>query len=255
LNREEVWTRYSTDYFNNEYLPGYGVTAEGYDSAGFAMRYQPLVQEMIQRLGRPGRMLEIGAGAGLFMKEAQNAGWQCVGTEIMDAAMEFAQRRLGLDVRKQSAEELSFPEASFDAVAMLEVIEHLWEPRRALTAAHAVLRPSGLLVLTTPNYDALSRLILGTEWAVISPREHLYYFTTKTLDRLLAETGFDRIEHLVPQPGYGPIQTVNPSHSWSPRSRRTQLYSWLCGKLARPTYRLIQRLGRADSLVLVARRA
>jgi len=209
---------------------------------------------MIRRLGKPGRLLEIGAGAGLFLKEAQNAGWECVGTEIMEAAVQFARDRLGLDVRKQSAEELALPDESFDAVAMLEVIEHLWDPRRALAAIRKILRPGGLLVLTTPNFNAFSRLVLGDQWAVISPREHLYYFTAATLDRLLVESGFTGIEHLYPQPGYGPIQTIDASHTWSTASRRARFYSWISAVLVPRAYRVIQRIGRADSLVLFARR-
>lgn len=255
LSKEEVWTRYSSDYFTREYLPAYGVRDEHYDVTPFIQRYAPLLHEMARRRGGPGKLLEVGVAAGFFLKEAERAGWQCVGTEIMDAAIEFATARLGLDVRKQAAEELSFPEETFDAIAMLEVIEHLYDPRRALRAAWAVLRPGGLLVLTTPNFRSLSRAILGQQWAVISPAEHLYYFTSASLRRLLQETGFTSVEDLLPQPGFGPAQTMNPAHSLFPASRRTRTYSWLTHHLGLATYRAVQNAGFGDTLVVAARRS
>lgn len=226
-----------------------------YDATGFERRYRPLLDLMAARAGGTGRLLEIGAGAGFFLKEAEKAGWSGVGTEIIDAAIDFATRQLGLDVRRGTAEELDLREPPFDAVVLLEVIEHLYEPRRALAAVRAALRPGGLLVLSTPNFRSLSRAMLGSDWTVLSPAEHLFYFTRRSLDRLLVEEGFSAIEHPVPQPGFGPLETLNPAHAFHPGTRRARFYGALVSRLGLATYRWTQRAGRADTLLVVAERA
>ena len=60
---------------------------------------------------------------------------------------------------------------------MFDVIEHLFDPRSVLTAIARALVPGGLMVISTPNYDSASRHLLGVDWAVLSPLEHVYYFT------------------------------------------------------------------------------
>lgn len=253
--RGQVQSRYSTDYFCGEYLRAYGVSGADYDPTGFERRYRPLLDLMAARAGGRGRLLEIGSGAGFFLKEAEKAGWSVVGTEIMDAAIEFATKQLGLDVRRGTAEELSLGGPPFDAVVLLDVIEHLYEPRRALAAIRAALRPGGLLVLSTPNFRSLCRVMLGSDWAVLSPAEHLFYFTHTSLDRLLADEGYARIEHLVPQPGFGPVETLNPAHAFHPGSSRARACAALMSRLGPVTYRWVQRAGRADALLVVAERA
>ena len=80
--------------------------------------------------------------------------------------------------------------SSKDIVTLFEVIEHLADPVKFLKRAEEVVKPGGLVYLTTPNYDSLDRRILGVTWPVIH-REHLSYFTPETLHSMLREnTGF-----------------------------------------------------------------
>jgi tRNA(Met) C34 N-acetyltransferase TmcA len=63
---------------------------------------------------------------------------------------------------------------------MFEVLEHLPDPISFLGRAADVVKPGGLVYLTTPNFDCFDRRILGMDWPVIH-REHLTYFTPQTL--------------------------------------------------------------------------
>jgi 2-polyprenyl-3-methyl-5-hydroxy-6-metoxy-1,4-benzoquinol methylase len=88
------------------------------------------------------------------------------GIEVSEAGVQFAQTELGLDVKQQAAEEISFDDCLFDVVVMFDVIEHLFEPTRALGSICRVLRPGGILVIITPNFNSISRSVIGVNWAV-----------------------------------------------------------------------------------------
>jgi 2-polyprenyl-3-methyl-5-hydroxy-6-metoxy-1,4-benzoquinol methylase len=93
-------------------------------------------------------------------------------------------------VRLGTATDIDGSDGPFDAVTMFDVIEHLVDPMDALRRIRSVLRPGGLLVVTTPNINALSRWALGTQWSILSPLEHLYHFSDLTLGKALQRAGF-----------------------------------------------------------------
>lgn len=77
-----------------------------------------------------------------------------------------------------------------DVLVSIEVIEHLSTPAEEVKLMHRVLRPAGLLYITTPNFNGLQRLLTGRDTAIISYPEHLSYFTPRTLSRLTGQSGF-----------------------------------------------------------------
>ncbi len=253
LTKDELWMRYSATYFRDEYLPSYGVYDGRFDLKEFDRKYHATLAMIAARVTPPGRLLEIGAGAGFFLKAAERAGWRVSGTEILEAAIEFASTRLGLDVTRASAEELNAPDHSADVVAMFEVIEHLLDPRVVLQKVRKVLRPGGLFVLSTPNFNSLSRWALGEGWAVLSPAEHVYYFTQSSLRRLLVQTGFTDVEFMGRHGGQGLFETMNPRHTHTPDTRRTAVYSTLVERLGPALFGYVQSLGFGDTLFCFAR--
>jgi hypothetical protein len=72
---------------------------------------------------------------------------------------------------------------------MFEVIEHLSDPRPHLERIHTLLEPGGILYLTTPNFDSLSRLALGGRWRAMTP-DHLCLFNPRALRASLRAAGF-----------------------------------------------------------------
>jgi len=252
LTPEEIWKRYSPDYFWNEYLPALGVKNGHVDLDYFDARHAAMLQLIARQCPKRGRMVEVGAGGGFFLKAAERAGWTVAGIEISSEGVEFATTRLGLDVRRESAEDLNFQAASFDVAVMFDVIEHLLDPVAALQRVRAVLRPGGLLVISTPNLDAVTRLALGSEWAVLSPAEHLYNFSQKTLGMLLRRAGFAGIEFERHYQGLGVYETMNPRYTHAPASLRNKIYSTLVSTVGPFTYRQVQALGGADALLATA---
>ncbi len=147
--REVIQARYSGEYFWKEYLPALGVVDGHYDLSQFDARYAPLLELLGPADGR--RLLEIGCGAGFFLKTAERIGWRVTGIELSAEASKFGIETLGLDIRREPAEAMTIPTGTFDAVVMFDTIEHLFDPRAALMSCARALVPGGLLSHCDPK--------------------------------------------------------------------------------------------------------
>ena len=153
-----------------------------------------ILLDLLAKHKSTGRLLDIGSGPGLFLEEAKNRGWRVQGVDLSPWAKKYAAEKFGIDIFQGTLEEARFPDKSFDAVVMNDVIEHLEDPKSTLRQIRRVLKNDGILYLSTPDIDsALSRL-LGARWWGIN-KYHLFYFSKKSLEMLFHETGFRSIRH------------------------------------------------------------
>jgi SAM-dependent methyltransferase len=136
---------------------------------------------------------------------------------------------------------------------MFDVIEHLFEPAAVVSAIARALTPGGTLVISTPNFDSASRFALGLDWAVLSPLEHVYYFSEDSLRRLLEATGFSQVEFVRRHVMWGPQETTNFRYTHAPHGARARATEALIRSGGTPLARLIQRAGRQDALLCFAR--
>lgn len=75
---------------------------------------------------------------------------------------------------------------------MWSVIEHLADPRALLKEIHRILRPGGILAVSTPNIRSIGWYLLKENWGAIEPKVHLNLFTPRSLELLLRATGFKK---------------------------------------------------------------
>jgi SAM-dependent methyltransferase len=136
-----------------------------------------------------GRMLDVGCGDGAVVKLAQDCGWQAEGVDFDPDAVANA-RSQGLAVRLGKLTEQKFPNDLFDLVLMNHVIEHVYDPLGTLREIRRVLRPGGLLVVTTPNLGSQGFRHFGRNWVHLDPPRHLYLFDPHALRSLAAEAEF-----------------------------------------------------------------
>lgn len=134
-------------------------------------------------------LLDVGAYIGVFVEVAAAAGWRAMGVEPSEWAAAEAQRR-GLDVRVGTMDSAGLPGASLDVVTLWDVIEHVVDPAAELEQARRLLRPGGWLVVHTMDIDAPVARLLGPRWPWLMDM-HLYYFSGRTLNRMLAEHGYE----------------------------------------------------------------
>lgn len=187
LRQDVLWRRYSRDYFENEYLPQHGP----YDAEVNYQAHVGTLRRLQHYAPAHGRLLDAGCAIGLFLAAAQMDSWSVTGSELSNFAAEYAHREFGFPVISGNIENLDLPSASFDAVTLWETIEHVQSPLAAMRKVASLIRPGGVLALSTPNIASLSYRLLRDQWWVVAPQEHIYYFAPKTMRRLLQQTGFD----------------------------------------------------------------
>jgi SAM-dependent methyltransferase len=158
------------------------------DSELTRARYREVLTEF-EPYRSSGRIFEMGAGAGYFLEEAAATGWEPHGSTVGELSIQIC-RNKGLDVVSAADVLATFPEGHFDVATAFEVVEHVSNPGSEAQMLARVLRPGGLLYCTTPNFDSLTRRLLGPRWRVISYPEHLVYFTASTLANWLEPYGF-----------------------------------------------------------------
>jgi 2-polyprenyl-3-methyl-5-hydroxy-6-metoxy-1,4-benzoquinol methylase len=190
----------------------------------------------IERHERGGKLLDVGCHSGIFLGVARRAGWEVAGVEPSRWSADCARAR-GLEVHCGTLAEAPLAPGSFDVVTMWDVIEHLSDPLAELRLAHGLLRPGGLLAVSTMNVDTWFPRLLGRRWPWYM-QMHLYYFTPKTMRQMLKHAGFEMVE-AVPHK-----RVVRLAYLVS----RLEAY---CKPLAKSLEWLVARLGQSDRLVTV----
>ncbi len=136
-----------------------------------------------------GNLVDIGFGEGGMLSIAERNDWKCFGTELSPQALKYGAEK-GWTVSNDAISDANFPKNGFDVVTMVELIEHVPNPDFFMETAFQLLRPSGLLFLTTPNNNSLNRRWLGTDWSVISPPEHITIWSPSGFERGIEKKPF-----------------------------------------------------------------
>lgn len=169
------------------YPIGYGV-----DSAITTIRINEVL-DGFEKFRKTNNMLDVGCGPGLFLIEAQKRGWKVYGTEFTDNQLAYLNDK-GINTFKGKLTNDSFEDEQFDVIISSEVIEHINNPVEEMQQFHRLLRKGGLAYITTPNFNALERFLLKGNYNVIEYPEHLCYYTPKTIDLLLTNSGFEKLK-------------------------------------------------------------
>jgi SAM-dependent methyltransferase len=162
------------------------------------MALYPATYEILERtLGRQGTLLEIGCATGHFLRVGQQRGWQVAGIEISPSLAQYARETFGLDVCVVShLQDATFDVQEFDVIYISHVLEHLHDPHSTLKNLHDLLREDGLLLVQVPNefedllYPFFGPLIRRRFQRDGLPTDHLYFYTPRTIGRLIQDSGF-----------------------------------------------------------------
>lgn len=135
------------------------------------------------------RLLDVGCGNGAFLELAQASGWDAQGIDIDTEVVSNAQLR-GLNVQRGTIDSLERGGASFDAITMHHVLEHVHDPLAYLASAYALLRPQGRLYIETPNIGSYGHRVYKRHWRGLEPPRHLVLLSRQALRQALTKTGF-----------------------------------------------------------------
>jgi 2-polyprenyl-3-methyl-5-hydroxy-6-metoxy-1,4-benzoquinol methylase len=174
--------------------------------------FQELLADLEVRLGRQGRLLDVGAGEGQLVRAALERGWLAEGTDVSSAAVEFMRQRYGLIAHHGEVERLGLPAAAFDVVVMSHALEHVRDPGSTLAAVRERLVPGGLLRVEVPNLAGLSARAKNLQSRFGLKRDplkhystghHFWFFTPRTLALTIEAAGFERPLLLAPARQWG----------------------------------------------------
>mgnify|MGYP001547321335 CR=1 FL=1 len=204
-DKEEILARYSDTYFQTEYLASYGIQKDSYNPD--LIRKYDYIENLLHRAellkpGFKGRVLDIGCGGGFLLKNFKEKGWEVMGIDIIDSSIEYSRTVLGVDAEKVNIEAVVIDDfiarfGTFDLVIMIDALEHLFDPGDVLTRINKILAPGGSLFFSVPNIDSISFRVIGKEWAILSPFEHISYFSRQSLNILLERCGYSSIRQCV----------------------------------------------------------
>lgn len=139
-----------------------------------------------------GRWLDIGCGAGLLLRLAQDAGFEVEGIELSADRRALAQHTTGAPVHGVPVEDVGYPDASFDVISMINVFSHLISPTQTFTELRRLLRPGGVVVMATGEMTAGVERGDMHHWNL---GDHLYFLGDGTIDHYARSTGFELLHH------------------------------------------------------------
>jgi 2-polyprenyl-3-methyl-5-hydroxy-6-metoxy-1,4-benzoquinol methylase len=209
------------------------------------------------RQGNPGDLLDIGSGLGMFLRLAQEKGFHVVGIETNAEAAKYLAREYQIEVSNSLLENYSRTK-QFDVVSMWDLLEHLADPRGAITKVKLLLKPGGILVLEIPARDSLLHWVAKLSYTlsiglVKRPLyltygvHYLQYFSEPSILAFLSENGFETLASYRSETDVGAIKR-KPSASLTSRIK-VGLYNSVIAVLLK----IARVMGRQNKVVLFAR--
>lgn len=176
-----------------------------------------MVATKLNELPRDMNILEFGSGAGNLLHRIKEIGFhgKIVASDIQPRPIDVP-RSIEWVVADLN-DRLNIPDNSFDLIVSTEVVEHLENPRAVFREFSRLLRPTGKLILTTPNQESVrsyAALLMGGHFAGFlgaSYPAHITALLRKDFERICSESGFRKPEFFYSNKGGIP---KFPSISW-----------------------------------------
>jgi len=179
---------YSTDDYaktlENNYMKNYE-----YRQKRFGTERMALIQQFVPDK-KKFRLLDLGCGSGWFLDYVRQQGCDVAGQELGKKVAEWTHHRLGVPILNCPLSDIP-DEENFDVITMFDLIEHVEDPIRFVLDAKKHLRHDGILVLFTPHFDSLAMRVMKERSSLVTPSEHLTFFTKRSVEKLSQITGMD----------------------------------------------------------------
>lgn len=149
-------------------------------------------RRLLATIGRTGKVLDVGCGSTVRLPTGDLVPYGIEISEYLATAADPLFRARGGHVVHGPALDgmVEFPDDFFSAVLMRSYLEHETEARKVLELTNRKLRPGGVVLVKVPNFDSLSRKVMGISWCGFRFPDHVNYFTDTTLRALAEATGF-----------------------------------------------------------------
>lgn len=150
-----------------------------------------LKERLITRYVSRGTILDYGCGTGHFLSYCKSKGWHTTGFEPDSGASDLA-RNQGITVYSKESDLIN-SEAKYNVISLWHVLEHLAELKETIQYLKGKLKPKGILVIAVPNPESFDAKYYGSFWAAYDLPRHLYHFSSKDMERLFSDLGFEMV--------------------------------------------------------------
>ena len=146
--------------------------------------------EFVKRWCSSGTLLDVGCALGGFLAVAKEHGFKVEGIEIAEYAAAQVRTRLHIKVTNSDIYSAELAPESYDVITLWDVIEHLIDPNLALEKIMRALRPKGYVMFSTGDVSSAWARLTGKRWQLLTPPQHLYFFSQRSIPGLLTRHGF-----------------------------------------------------------------
>ncbi|MEM7298226.1 MAG: class I SAM-dependent methyltransferase, partial [Bacteroidota bacterium] len=166
---ENIGKYYDSEDYASHKEKGKGLLDFVYNLArNFALKKK---RSLIKRLhGAEGKLLDVGAGTGDFLKTMERGGWKVNGVELNDGAREITTGKISGSVF-QSIDELT-PKKEYDVITLWHVLEHMHDLRGTLKSLRKLLKKNGCVIVAVPNCDSWDAAHYKEMWAAYDVPRH-----------------------------------------------------------------------------------
>jgi SAM-dependent methyltransferase len=179
----------SDDELSAIYASGHYRAKEGGRFVGFVedliYLFRGARRRRIERFVKPGAVLDVGCGRGLFLDVMRRGGWSVRGVEFCKDSAICAAEAYGIEVVHGDSAGWGFLENSFDVITINHVLEHMKDPEETIRACRRLLRDAGLMVVAVPDISSLQGQIGRGRWFHLDIPYHLNHFTEAGLRTLI----------------------------------------------------------------------
>lgn len=137
-----------------------------------------------------GKVLDVGCGGGRFLARMKKRGWKVEGTDFDHNAAQKVTQKYGIKTHVGDLPECGLNADDYDAITLNQAIEHLYDPKATLAECYRLLKPGGLLVMTTPNPRSIGAMLFGQHWRGWEAPRHLFLYSVDALQQLSVQAGF-----------------------------------------------------------------
>jgi 2-polyprenyl-3-methyl-5-hydroxy-6-metoxy-1,4-benzoquinol methylase len=175
----------------------YGGRFSKFTGAAQALRVfsaQRRAQEIHGFFSKPGRVLDIGCGEGLFLRAMKQLGWQVQGCDHGERIAQIAEENLGQPIHHGDFDTMPETERDWDVVMLWHVLEHVPDPVKLFEKVASILKKGGIFVVAIPNAESWQSRIFGSHWFHLDPPRHLFHLGMSHLKQIARQTGWELIE-------------------------------------------------------------
>ena len=246
------------DFYPNDYGPYQTKTAKPARSVKKMRKKSRLPEYVLSNLNKSTFLLDVGCGNGKFLYDTKKlTETQVRGVDISETAVRAAKENFGLDIFRGSITEAPFENDSFDLITAWQYLEHVPRPLEVLHRFHQLLKPDGICLIGTPNFDSVTAKIFKDSWYCLDCPRHLHVYTPDTIRKLMEKAGFavTQIRHATSSKHLiRSLQYYFYGDNYTPEYRDKIKNTSMVRPLLSPITRIFSFLKKGDTIIVTAKK-